>query len=52
MALRCHVLPVLRMASCFYTMGPIGERTGTALCTSSRLSAAGEVQADVGRAAR
>jgi len=33
----CYVFPVLRMTSCFHTVGPIGGRTGTALCTTSRL---------------
>ena len=30
----CYVLPVLRMTSCFHAMGPMGGRTGTALCSS------------------
>jgi len=29
-----YVLPVLRMASCFHTMGPMGGWTGTGLCSS------------------
>ena len=45
-----YVLPVLWMTSCFHTMGPIGARTGTALCTSSP-AAVGGVQAAVGRPA-
>ena len=32
-----YVLPVLRMTSCFHTVGPIGGRTGTTLCTARRL---------------
>ena len=35
------VLPILRMTSCFHTLGPIGRRTGTALCTSSPVAADG-----------
>ena len=46
-----YVLPVLRMTSCFPTMGPIGGRTGTALCTSSPV-AAGGAQVAMGRLAR
>ena len=41
---------VLRMMSCFHTMGPIGARMGTVLRTSSPV-AAGGAQAAVGRTA-
>jgi len=37
----CYVLSVLWMTSCFHTMGLIGGRTGTALCTSSSVAAGG-----------
>jgi len=37
---KCYVFPVLRMTSCFHTMGPIGGRTGTAF-TSSPVAAGG-----------
>ena len=30
----CYVLPVLRMTSYFRTVGPMGGRTGTAVCSS------------------
>ena len=29
-----YVLPVVRLTSCFHTMGPTGGRTGTELCSS------------------
>jgi len=45
-----YILPVLRMTSCFHTMGLIGRWTGTVLCTSF-LVAAGGAQAAVGRLA-
>jgi len=45
------LLPVLWMTLCFHTMGPIGGRTGTALCTSSPV-AAGGAQAAVRRLTR
>ena len=34
-----YIRPVLRITSWFPTMGPIGGRTGTALCTSSPVAA-------------
>jgi len=46
----CYVLPVLRMTSCFHTMGPMGGRMGKALCTTSSVAAGGS-QAVVSRPA-
>ena len=46
-----YVLLVLRMKSCFHTMGPLGRWTATAFCTSS-LVAIGGAQAAVSRPAR
>ena len=36
-----YVFPVLQMTSCFHTMGAMGGRTSTALCTSSPVAAGG-----------
>jgi len=36
-----YVLPVLQITSCFHTMGPIGGRMGTGLCTGSPVVAGG-----------
>jgi len=36
-----RVFPVLRMTSCFHTVGPMGGRTGTALCSLALVGCAG-----------
>jgi len=47
----CYAHPVLRMRSCFHTIGTTGGRMGMALCTSSPV-ATGGAQATIGRLAR